>query len=291
MRSGILAESGNVRLVVSTAPDLSDAVRSPSVPANGLFDDRVAALAVSGLEANTLYHYAVEVDGVLDDHRGTFRTFPSGSASFHFTVGACSETGSSHPVFETIAAEAPLFHLITGDFFYADIGTSESDRFRAAYRANLTSPQWKQLLGQTPIAYVWDDHDFGPNNSNGSSLSKSAAQFVYREMTPHYPLPSSGPIHQTFEVGRVRVILMDLRSERTVQSAPDNAVKTTLGREQKAWLKDELIRGKRENDVIVSSPPFPGSPAMGPTLGTAIRRNGGRLRSSSLIMISKTASA
>jgi len=258
VRAGLLTDSSNVRLVVSTASNLSNPTYSSSVDATAAANDRVAPLTISGLQPDTSYYYAVEVDGVLDDLRGAFRTFPSGNASFTFSFGSCANTGSTHPVLDQIRSENPLFHLVTGDFFYEDIGVNDPELFRDAYRANFASPQWAALMQHAPFAYIWDDHDFGPNNSNSSSAAKPAAQSVYREMVPHYTLPDSSSIYQAFSVGRVRVILLDLRSERDVQSATDNAQKSTLGAAQKAWLKEELLQAQREGavSILVSSVPW-----------------------------------
>jgi len=69
------------------------------------------------------------------------------------------------------------------------------------------------------MVYVYDDHDFGPNNADGNSPSKPAAQLAYRQNFPHYPLPGTesdgtGPVYQAFTYGRVRFILLDLRAEQ-----------------------------------------------------------------------------
>ncbi len=57
---------------------------------------------------------------------------------------------------------------------------------------------------------------------------------------PHYPLPlapqADGPIAQTFDVGRVRFVMTDARSERL---PPE---RTLLGSRQKDWLLQQLER-------------------------------------------------
>ena len=80
-----------------------------------------------------------------------------------------------------------------GDFHYLDIQTNSRALFRAAYDSVLASPEQSDLYRHVPIVYMWDDHDFGGNNSNRRSPSHEAARLTYEEVTfPHYPWFSSG---------------------------------------------------------------------------------------------------
>jgi hypothetical protein len=92
---------------------------------------------------------------------------------------------------------------------------------------------------------VWDDHDFNGNDSDGSSPGRAAARSVYRDYVPHYPLTvPDGTIGQAFTVGRVRVILTDLRSAAHPATDAESARKTRLGAAQKAWFKRELLAAR-----------------------------------------------
>jgi hypothetical protein len=153
---------GELRLAVSESPELDD----PLWFEVGARDGRLAEFDADGLEPDTAYHYAVEVDGELDRvRRGRFRTFPEGPASFRFTVGACARVGSNGSVFDAIRAEDPLFHLIAGDFHYGDIPRDERSRYDEVIDLTLRTPAQSALYRSTPIAYVWDDHDYGPNDA------------------------------------------------------------------------------------------------------------------------------
>jgi phosphodiesterase/alkaline phosphatase D-like protein len=170
-------------------------------------------------------------------------------------------------VFDAIRARDPLFFLVTGDFFYGNIDTDSARRFREAYGASLTAPAQAALYRSAPVAYVWDDHDYGPNDGDRTSQSRSTAQRVYRQLVPHYLVPAGriGPIYQAFTVGRVRFILTDLRSERSPSGVPDGPGKTMLGAVQKAWFKRQLV-GARENGQLVawvSTVPWIGAPSAG----------------------------
>jgi alkaline phosphatase D len=248
-------DSEAVRLVVSQNEDLSLPVYSDSYQAITTLNNRVVSIIVDDLLPATRYHYALESEGKIDPvHRGKFRTFAEGPASFMIAFGSCAETGSSHPIFETIRNLDPLFFVHTGDMHYLDINTNDLSRFRQAYETVLASPSQAALYRVTPIVYTWDDHDFGPNDSDSSAPGREAARLTYQEYVPHYPLAAGAgnvPIYQAFTVGRVRFIVTDTRSERSPGSAPDNAAKTMLGEPQKAWLKQELLNGRDAYALVI----------------------------------------
>jgi phosphodiesterase/alkaline phosphatase D-like protein len=207
------------------------------------------------LTPDTDYWYAVNVDGLTDTARhGHVRTYPRGAASFTFAFASCAHTGSNATVFDTIRDEEPLFFLSLGDFFYENIDLNDPRLYREAFDDVLASPAQGTLYRSAPIAYVWDDHDYGPNDADGTSPGKDAAQRNYRDVVPHYPLPAGeeiGPIYQAFTVGRVRFIVTDASSEKSPEAMPDGPEKTMLGAAQKAWLKDELLAANGTYPVIV----------------------------------------
>jgi phosphodiesterase/alkaline phosphatase D-like protein len=266
VHAGVDSPAGT-RLVVATDTDFTrrvaavegtDAALDAGVGAGG----SVARYGVEGLEPDTTYHYAVEVDGKLDDVRaGVLHTFPTGPDSFTLAVGHCARTGSNGAVFDTIRAHNPLLYVQLGDLHYADIADNDLDAFAAAYEAVLTSPSQSALYRSAPLAYVWDDHDSGPNDADSTSDARPAAQLSYRTHVPHYPLaagPGETPIYQAFSVGRVRVIMMDTRSARSPKDQVDGPAKTMLGDTQQAWLEEELLAADDEYPliVLVSSVPW-----------------------------------
>ena len=178
----------------------------------------VVSFHLQGLKPGTRYYYAMEVNGRL--HRlkaGELRTFPEHPSSFSIAFASCARTASTSDVFDRIREHDPLFYLNMGDFHYLNIATNSRTRFRAGYDTVLNSPEQADLYRHVPFVYMWDDHDFGGNNVGRSSRSHGAARLTYQEYVPHYPLAAGHgdvPIYQSFNVGRVKFILTDLRSER-----------------------------------------------------------------------------
>lgn len=248
-------DSDAVFLLIDTSSDLNDAVRFGPLVASESVNLRVVRFDVAGLDPNTLYHYAIEVDGTTDDARqGRFQTPAAGAYSFSFAAGSCALTDSNGQVYDAIRDLNPLFFMITGDIAYVNIDENDPALFHDAYTTFLTSPAQSALYRSMPTVYMWDDHDYGPNDSDRTSPSREAAQSVYREWTPSYPLAVEGdigPIYQAFTIGRVRFIVTDGRSEKSPASDPDDAEKTVLGVEQKAWFKQQLLDANGKYPLIV----------------------------------------
>lgn len=231
------------RLAVQTSPDL-DAPQFVSATRSG-DDDGIAVFAVDELQPDTQYHYALELNGELDTAvNGRFRTFGEGAYSFEIAFGNGASTGSNGAVFDTIRSHEPLFFLHMGDLHYENIFRNDPAVFHDAYNQVLASPSQSALYRSLPIVYVWDDHDFGPNNSSSNAPGAEAARQAYDAAFPHYPFGEGG-INQAFSVGRVRFILTDARSQRVPQEP------AMLGAEQTAWLKEELLQAKEDHALIV----------------------------------------
>lgn len=222
------------------AREIAPAGRQPAGPGAWVLD-----YALTGLTPDTAYAY--DVAGFT----GRVRTFPAGPGTFTVALGSCAQTGSAHPVFETIARHEPLLFLHNGDLHYENIAVNDVAVFREAYASALESATQSVLYRSTAVNYIWDDHDFGPNNSDGTSPSREASRAAYREMVPHYPLADDAAIYHAFTIGRVRFIVSDTRSERDPPSVPEGPERTMLGAKQKAWLKRELLAARDDFALIV----------------------------------------
>jgi hypothetical protein len=233
--------------------------------------DNVIVWDVTGLDPGTPYWFVVD-DGALNtSFKATARTHPVPAgepASYIF--GAAGDAGltgdgydgyitgavSNSPVFDTMreqgAAEQWLWFSHLGDLHYKNISTNDPSLFRSAYFENMNfgvvvnPARQSQFFRSLASTYVWDDHDFGPNNSDRTSASNAAANQVYREWVPHYPLPSASAIYQSWQVGRVLYIASDVRSARDPNSDPQTTAKTLLGSAQKTWMEG-LLSTARDN--------------------------------------------
>lgn len=273
VESGALtADGAQVVAKVTDAGLLGDAVRlavadnsAMSSPvffnADSVDAQKVAKITATGLASDTQHWFQVEDNGVLDTSQtGRFHTVvpPGTPYSVKFGMAGCAGLGTSfpgtgalansrisnHPVFDEIRLDDPLFFIHMGDRHYYDLGSGNHGivgggslaNYRRAYDdLHVAVPRQDLLYRNVPLVYAWDDHDYGPNDSDGSFVDKANAAQVYRERNAHYPLvEATGPIYHSFQVGRVLFIVLDSRFHR--QPNTDPAPRTYLGSAQKTWL-------------------------------------------------------
>ncbi|ELR73701.1 hypothetical protein C900_02105 [Fulvivirga imtechensis AK7] len=255
-----LTQEAAVRLVASTAEDFTK---------NLMYSDEVevreenfftAKASLDSLSPDTDYFYKLEIDGDLTSEprlTGKFRTFASGPFSYKMIFASCAETGSSSQVFETIREQDPLFFLNTGDLHYANISSNCEYAYANAFFDVQESATQSQLYRSVPIAYIWDDHDFGPNNSAKDSNCRNEAIDAYKNFVPHYPLAfgdEQDPVSQVFNAGRVKYILTDLRSQKVrpeYNGCEQTKEGTNFGSDKHlSWFKEQLLEAKYDSMVV-----------------------------------------
>ena len=114
-------------------------------------------------------------------------------------------------------------------------------------------PELQRLLGTCPHYAIWDDHDYGPNDSDGSWVHKDWAAQTFGEFWPNpsHGLPDMGGqgITGMFPFHDVDFFLLDNRTFRVNQ---DNVTTPpqVLGKEQVDWLIQALQYSKAPFKVI-----------------------------------------
>jgi len=259
---------GNTRLKYSKNPSFTDANYTALLPHNSA-NNGVTKHKLTGLSSNTQYYVKMETDGVEQPEILKFKTFPlvGTPTNFKFVAGSCNYTGSNAETFEEIKNEEPLFWSHLGDWHYEDITTNDSQLFRNAYNTTAKQTRVRDLNRNVPLMYIFDDHDFGDNNSDKNSPSKVASINFYQENIPHYSFlndansnPLTDSLGQSWIVGRVLFIMTDLRSQRDNFLIDDyDPNKKMLGDVQKAWFKSTLLSAKNNDDIALICWLNPGS--------------------------------
>ncbi|CEG49340.1 mitogen-activated protein kinase [Plasmopara halstedii] len=188
--------------------------------------------------------------------KGSFTTPRTEGTSFNYRVvfGSCADENSDPEIFHEIKNKNPFLFLHIGDLHYHNIKVNAVAAFRNSYNSIFASPAGQAMLAMdVPFVYMWDDHDFGPDNSDSTAPGRNASVQAYHEMVPHYPFGGgrsrSNTVHQAFTIGRVRYLLTDLRSGRTPNTAPAAPTKTVLGKKQKNWFKNELLQATNDPTI------------------------------------------
>jgi alkaline phosphatase D len=254
---GAVTPIGATIKALTSAPGSAVSLVSPDGTLHGLTRtanadaDGIATFVLSGLAPRTRYRFAIAA-ATEPPLEGSFRTFADGPLSFRVVFASCASTGSTSTVFDAMREQQPDLFVHMGDLHYENISRNEVQRFGEAYARVLSSPTQSALFRTVPFAYTWDDHDYGPNNSDRTSRSRPAALQAYRRYIPHYPLAEApdATIHQAFTIGRVRFLLTDARSARSPARLPE-AERTVLGAMQLQWLERELDAARAAPLVVL----------------------------------------
>jgi phosphodiesterase/alkaline phosphatase D-like protein len=245
--------------------DDNEALSSPASSVGVEGSDGIWTFSLSSLTASTRYYFGFS-NATLT---GTFKTFPTAGSEASFLIAASSCAGhsgaqydtvaedtSDSPAFDKIVAKDPLLFVHTGDRHYRDISSSNVAAFRTAYRDVMRNGTQKNLHRLVPVAYQQSDHDWGGNDTTGSSACKPAFHQVYREHVPHWSVLHSQNIYQTWVIGRTLHILLDCHSDRSPNSQADTAAKTLLGATQKTQFKADLLAATQKVIVVYITTPW-----------------------------------
>jgi alkaline phosphatase D len=219
-------------------------------------NDFVVQTRIEGLEPDTRYYYRMLVDGVVDRYQPTpyaTKTAPAGIADFRVAFGSCARYvwDREQRIFDGVVSQSPDLFLWLGDNVYADTEAPEmiADELRRQRNVERMQP----LIRSVPQLAIWDDHDFGYNNSDGSSPGKAQALEVFRR---YWSNPSSGlaatpGVFFDYSHGGVDFFFLDGRYYRDPNSASDGASKNFLGTGQTDWLKERLLASRAPFKVLV----------------------------------------
>jgi alkaline phosphatase D len=200
-------------------------------------EDFTVQVEATGLTPDTRYYYRFRAGGAVSEV-GTFVTAPSDATSNPLRFIFSGDSDGTHdrhgdPVYgdfgvlDTAAAEDPAFFLYLGDTIYADHGgiRDETPRARGAkYRQNREYDALRNLLQQTSVVAMWDDHEIYDDFSGDFVQSwGDDPRGTFRSYFP-LDLPEQlsffDAMHRSLRWGKdVELIVLDTRSARDLSAA------------------------------------------------------------------------
>ena len=223
------------------------------------------------VEPGRQYVYELRINGkpVKLSYPTEFKTQPlwewrTDPPNFSLATGSCAyvnETeydrpgkpyGSNYRIFTTIAAQKPDLMLWLGDNTYLrepDWTTRTGIFHRFTHARSL--PELQPLLASTPQYAIWDDHDFGPNDSDGSWVHKDISWEAFRAFwgNPTFGVNGQKGCTTWFQYADMDFFLLDNRYFRTPNDC-ESCPRTMLGREQLEWFKAALAASTAPFKVV-----------------------------------------
>jgi alkaline phosphatase D len=162
--------------------------------------------------------------------------------------------GSNYSIFESINSKNPDIMLWMGDNVYlreADWDSKTGIYHRYSHSRSVKELQ--PLLAKTQNFAIWDDHDFGPNDSDRSFYNKFNTQQVFKDFWANksYGLDvnQNEGICSTFSWGDAEFFLLDNRFFKSPNDRKTGE-KTILGKQQLEWLIDALTSSNASFKII-----------------------------------------
>lgn len=158
--------------------------------------------------------------------------------------------GSEYQIFQTIDKANPDVMVWLGDNMYLrepDWYTKTGYQHRFTHTRSI--PEMQPLLARTHHYATWDDHDYGPNNSDRTWVHKDLAKETFdlfwgnltSGIAANEIATGSAGITSTFRYNDTDFFLLDNRSFRTPNDQKRTDNKTLLGKAQLEWLIESLI--------------------------------------------------
>lgn len=191
--------------------------------------------------------------------------------------GSCANQEKPQPILDEVVEQRAELFIYLGDNIYGD--TRDMDELRAKYALLGQKAEFQRLRQQVPVLSIWDDHDYGENDSGSEYPMKALSREIFFDF---WRVPSSSPrrahpgiygSHRFEDAGHtLQVIMLDTRTFRSpIKPNPDplpedypfkndyqptqDPRRTLLGHEQWSWLESEL-RKPADMRVIASSIQF-----------------------------------
>lgn len=167
------------------------------------------------------------------------RAVPEQARRVKLALGSCYKDyqRAELPIFGRIAEEAAAVFIMLGDncYFVQDSDWSSEHAMMLAHLRNRNHDSLRPLLARTSTLGIWDDHDFGPNDSDGTFANKESSLRSFKRMWAQrsYGTAESPGIFSTVRCGPLELFLTDDRYERRSR-------RHILGPAQLDWLKQRL---------------------------------------------------
>ena len=263
------SDAFSVAIEISTTRRFRDARQTPAqdVVSAG---DFTAAIVIDGLNPDTQYYYRVLIDGnrpsyADDSPSQMFRTAPAVPSRFSIATGSCARVAEDphQLIWKIVERRNPDLFFWLGDNIYGD--SPRAEILAEEYRRQRDVETFYPVGIRIPQLAIWDDHDFGANDSDRRFEGKDLSLEVFKRYwaNPGYGTEQAPGVFFNYEYGGVDFMFLDVRFYRDPNDEPDHADKTMLGARQKAWLKEALLRSDAPFKVLVSGSGWSGSKGPG----------------------------
>lgn len=234
-------------------------------------DAYVAKLVADQVQPGNTYVYQVFINGIAVDlpYPTEFQTqalwqWRNDPPDFTMAVGSCAYInepdvdrpglpyGQDLGIFSAIQEQQPDAMLWLGDNVYLrEVDWYSRTGIQHRYTHMRSQPELQPLLANTHHYAIWDDHDFGPNDSDRSYIHKDKTREAFDLFwgNPTTGLPGQNGITTFFQWADIDFFLLDNRTFRSPNNCK-TCSPTLLGEEQLNWLIEALTYSQAPFKIV-----------------------------------------
>ncbi len=183
-------------------------------------------------------------------------------ADFDFLFGSCAlmntdfsrfmMPGAASSIFGVMKRQKSDFMVWLGDniYYLGKQWTSYDRMFTRNLNVRLGFPELREFLAAQPNYAIWDDHDYGWNDSDKKFPMKDSSLVVFKGFWPN-PYPEKQTFagnYFTFKYYDTEFFMTD---DRWYRDPEGDTSGDFLGKEQLAWLQEQLKNSKATFKFIV----------------------------------------
>jgi hypothetical protein len=172
-------------------------------------------MELTNLEPDTRYRFHVLLNDTKIGKMGTFTTVPTDITKFRYMFGSCIsfKRDANQTIWNHVLQQEPAFLVLNGDTVYSD--TMNYSTHWEYHSKQRQIPTFANIIRQVPVYASWDDHDYGPNDSDGLGSGKEQSLQAFTDLFPNpsFGTPTHPGIYSTFSYGnhvRKRTFLLCL---------------------------------------------------------------------------------
>lgn len=243
----------------------------------------IAKLIADKVEPGKTYIYKLFINGQLIElpYPTRFETqkiwkYRGDAPDFSFMTGSCAYInqpehdrpgtpyGGDYQVFENMASHAASFMLWLGDNVYLrEPDWNTKTGFQKRYTHTRSTPEMQKLLATRSNYAIWDDHDYGPNDSDKGFYNKALSLETFEQFWGNPTTGISGieGAITAFQWADLDFFLLDNRWYRDPNGLKKEG-KTILGEKQLQWLFDNLVSSQASFKIVAMGGQFLSDAAM-----------------------------
>ena len=222
-----------------------------------------ATIVADSLQSGTTYQYQIKVNNQFVGDKDRYFKFSTQKLwqwrekplEWKIALGSCTYInekeydrpgkpyGGDYSIFNAVHEKEPDIMLWLGDNIYMrEVDFYGLSGYQKRYTHSRDIKPLQKLLAQTHHYAIWDDHDYGPNNSDRSNVHKYDALTAFKQFwaNPTYGFDGNQCAVTQFKYNDAEFFLLDNRWFRSPNKRKTGK-REYLGEKQLQWLIDALV--------------------------------------------------